>query len=369
MTNRTTGSRPQIAEEAAAWFARFREGGELPDRVRRDFVDWILESPVHVHEYLAIAELWGDVEGVCADGEFAIDDLLALGAGDENVVPLDVSGTDEAPRSAANPAVRRYWIGGVAAGIVVGAIAGVLGISLNWTSDEPATTYRTGLGEQRSIVLNDGSIVELNTLTEIEVLYLPDERRVTLLSGEALFDVEENRLRPFIVDAGSAAVRVLGTRFNIYRSSVATEVTVLEGKVAIERTPAPDDVPNALDGDDAGRGAIELIVGEQARVEPRRPEIATATLANVEPITAWTERRLIFEATPLADIVAQFNRYNTNQLRLADAQLSRLELSGVFGSNDPESLIEFLHRVQDIAVAEQPDGTLVIDLRESVIQR
>ena len=241
--------------------------------------------------------------------------------------------------------------------------AGILG-ALVWSTlstGPKAEVYRTGLGEQRSIVLEDGSIIELNTLTAIGVAYANDERRVTLIDGEALFDVEENSSRPFIVDTGSASVRVVGTRFNIYKTGSATEVTVLEGKVTIERPATSEEsTVQGSPSTNPGDAVVELLVGEQARFEPRKPQIVTATLASIEPVTAWTERRLVFEATPLGEIVTQFNRYNTNPLKLEDATLAELELSGVFDSNDPESLIEFLRHVRDVETVRRPDGTLVI---------
>lgn len=360
MTRRSTNTRLQIAEEAADWFSRLHERDDVPEPVRRDFVDWLMESPVHVQEYLATSKLWSDLESMDPDLHAALDVSAAQDDLGPDVVPFD-GASGQAASDRVSPFVKpKYWIAGTAASVIVAI--GALGVFLgsDRMTEPVAETFRTGLGEQRSIVMDDGSIIELNTLTEITVTYKPDERRVTLIDGEALFDVEENPLRPFVVDTGSASVRVLGTRFNVYKSDGATEVTVLEGKVAIERPPPGNELPDDTRDLAGSKGMVELLVGEQARFAPQTPQIVTATLASTEQVTAWTQRRLVFEATPLSEIVTQFNRYNANQLELEDGALADLELSGVFGSNDPESLIEFLRHVRDVEVDRYADGTLII---------
>jgi len=83
-------------------------------------------------------------------------------------------------------------------------------------------------------------------------------------------------------------------------------------------------------------------------------------LANVNNVTAWQDRRLLFEGQSLEEIVAEFNRYNVNRIEVADADLARLRLSGTFASNDPASLIEFLQRIRDVKVIVRPDGIRVL---------
>ncbi len=349
ITKRSTSNRMEIAEEAADWFVRLCDG--VPSRaLRQAFTHWLLESPVHVHEYLATTKLCGKLEHIDPAHEIDLNALVPGSDSDANVVALDINvvGSSASTHS-------RRWLLGVAASVA--AIA----ITLATTFWPDLETYTTGLGEQRSIVLEDGSIVELNTLTEIRIAYAPGERRVKLIEGEALFEVKKDAQRPFVVDAGLATVRVLGTRFNIYKSNAAIEVTVLSGHVTIERLGDLDDSTGDVAlPHDSPAAKVELSVGEHARIVPRQPQIARAAVTNMEQVTAWTERRLIFDAVPLADMVAQFNRYNASRLEVEEGDLARLELSGVFGSNDPDSFIVFLQRLRDIEVVERPDGTRVI---------
>ena len=348
-------NRELIADQAAEWLLRLEDGAPSHE-MRSAFIDWLQESPAHVHEFLAIARVWSGLELVDREGNI---DLAALASGlgpGSTVVALGTESAGAAG-SVSSRQRRSTTVAALASvGLTVLAILSVLW--LNSATGE--ASYRTVLGEQRSIVLSDGSIVELNTLTHISVSYEASERRVRLVAGEALFDVETDPNRPFVVDIGDAWVRVLGTRFNIYKDHEATAVTVIEGRVAVER-PAPAAVmAQAGDTQLHQEGVVQLTVGDQVRINTAERRMARTTITDTEQVTAWTERRLIFDAAPLRDIFREFNRYNVDQLRVEDPSLADLRLSGVFSSNDPDAVIVFVRRVRDIEVIERADGTRVI---------
>jgi hypothetical protein len=93
--------------------------------------------------------------------------------------------------------------------------------------------YATGIGEQRTVTLSDGSTVELNSQSRLRVAFHPHERDVELLEGQALFHVAHDRTRPFLVQSEGAKVRAVGTQFDVYRKSDGTVITVVEGRVAV----------------------------------------------------------------------------------------------------------------------------------------
>lgn len=348
MSKPVTKSRQSIAEEAAGWFVDWRE--KVPARSEKArFAQWLSESPVHVEEYLAIAKLYGELAHVDPAAAIQIDELV-----DETVVALHgheaVDATPIAPR--------RWGLMGLAASGVLAVIAA--GVFL-FALDEEPLRYSTVLGEQRSVVLEDGSMVSLNTSTVIEVHFTDETRNVNLLRGEALFDVEKDLDRAFLVETGSALIRVTGTQFNVYEEEDGTAVTVLEGEVEVMPREAPPDASTASKNIDSptprSGGIASLSVGDRALVKSGSAEIETTSIGNLEPVTAWTERRLVFDATPLSEIVKQFNRYNRQQLVLDDAALGALELSGVFGSHDPESFFLFLERIADVEIETSADGS------------
>lgn len=353
-TPTTRAAERAIAEEAAEWFIEWREAApSKADKLR--FADWLSESPVHVEKYLAIAKAYGVLGDVdppsFVDAEQFIDDTIVALHGD-----LD---TDPAPAPDLSP--RRRWVGWSMAASVVLAIAAA---ALFIPRAEPEV-YATALGEQRSVILADGSMVSLNTQSRLEVAYAESERLVRLTQGEALFEVEEDLERPFLVETASALIRVTGTQFNVYQSNGETAVTVIEGTVEVapkaqpvaQRAvgPSSETSPKSA-GIGRGGEVATLAVGDQVVVKSGSEEIAATRVDNLEPVTAWTERRLMFDATPLGEIVAEFNRYNRQRLVIDDASLNALELSGVFNSHDPETLTLYLERIADIEVVASDEA-------------
>lgn len=359
-TNQASRSRAAIAEEAAEWFVEWREAPPSKAGKAR-FAEWLAESPVHVEEYLAIAQIYGALPNVdpgsVSDVDAFVDDTVVALHGSAAAVERvgDPAPTGGVPRNS------RPWVGwSLTAGVLVAVVsAGFLYIG---TIGNGTTEYTTGLGEQRSILLDDGSMVSLNTESGMAVAYTETERRITLTYGEALFDVEEDKTRPFWVETGTALIRVTGTQFNVYAQDGSTAVTVIEGTVEVARRVLP--AARAIEWPDSGsQGAAsadkiaELTVGDQAVVKSGSIVIAATKIENLEPVTAWTDRRLVFSETPLSEIVTEFNRYNHQRLILDDATVATLEVSGVFSTHDPESLILFLERIADVDVEHSPDGS------------
>ena len=199
--------------------------------------------------------------------------------------------------------------------------------------------YSTGIGEQRTVQLMDGSTVELNARSTIQVHLTEQQRDITLLEGQALFRVAKDKQRPFVVRAGDAQVRAVGTEFDVYKKQTATVVTVVEGRVETYDT-----------ADSPGTAAVVLSAGEQLTVLPH--VVSKPTRTDTSIATAWVQKRLIFEETPLSDVAEEFNRYNRRPLTIDDGELEKLKISGVYSSTDPASLINFLRSQNSIQVVE-----------------
>ncbi len=145
-----------------------------------------------------------------------------------------------------------------------------------------------------------------------------------LARGEGRFQVAHDSTRPFVVTAADAAVRAVGTAFTVrLRDSSEVEVLVSEGKVAI----AAPDVP----------AAAPVSAGQAAVVLPGRMSVSDMTPQLLERRLAWTAGRLEFRGESLAEAVAEFNRYNQRQIRLADPALGTLRVGGNFKATDPDS--------------------------------
>ncbi len=321
-----------VSEQAAAWFFELADGPN--DReTRRRFVRWLKRSPAHLEAFIAIAVL----EHELAESEGSIDDALALVEGaDAGAIPLpggafaDRSGPDRKPKAGSR---RGRWLAAAAAA----AAAVLVTLPLLPPPDAPpAVVHRTDFGEQRSIALGDGSLVVLNTLSEVAVDYDPGLRRIELLSGEALFDVAADPQRPFVVETGAVSLKVLGTKFAVYRTAETIRLAVVEGVVRAVSRQQPER-PLLVR---AGEGALATADGAIRREQG----------IDVDKAIAWTERRLIFDDVPLAEVIAEFNRYNRRPLVVQDGQLAERRITSVFFANDVSALVAFLELEPDVEV-------------------
>ena len=333
----------QITREAADWVVRLR-APDRPANCEQLFADWLRVSPVHVREYLRAMEVWEGLAHPQSGSSRSPEDLIRE-AGTENVVEL--SGTATPPLRAERAQIRWRRVGFAVALTSIFVLA-----YLGW-QQTAVIKVATGLGEQHSKVLPDHSVVELNTQSEIHVAFTAAERRVELIRGEAFFDVAKDASRPFIVVTDLATAKAIGTRFSVYRSQTGTIVTVAEGRVLVRDKQATTDTGRSDPVD-----AVEVTPGTQAEAQPGRP--VQMRQANVERTFAWRERRLVFDGEPLSTVVEEFNRYNSPPLVIGDARLREQHISGVFGANDPESLLDFLVKVDHIAITHDPDGAILI---------
>jgi transmembrane sensor len=365
----------QIYEEACDWFVEFRDG-DLDAVARREFDLWVRKSPEHLAAYIEIAAIWN--EGLELDpkqqwpadtliGEAALDrdNIVALARPSPTLTTGDLTNRARLAETAA-PIRRPFSRPRAAAAIVVLSLTAG---ALVWVQFARVPTYSTATGEQRSIALADGSVVELNSRSKIEVRYSKGERDVDLLEGQALFHVAKDHARPFIVASDGTRVRAVGTQFDVYQKHEGTIVTVVEGTVSVVRAGAepskgshgvssgaanPDlaDPSNIDTGESSMVNAIYLSAGQQLTVTPKT-ERKTAH-PNVASATAWTQRELVFDAASLSDVAEEFNRYNDRQLVIEDPALYDFHISGVFSSTDPASLIRFLRQRPGVKVTDTP---------------
>lgn len=342
MTRKVTQRALPVSEQAAEWLVALDDGG-LDAAARVEFLGWLRQSPDHIREFLQLSALHVEL-AQNPELDRTIDELVSTARAD--VVSLSDDRSDVPPTQSAT---RRLPLWSVAAMLLIG-IALVTIIVLPATAPEE-TTYQTALGEQRSIALDDGSVIVLNTLSNVRVHYSEAERRVALLSGEVLFDVARDADRPFVVDAGSMQLEVLGTRFNVYRQAEETVLTVVEGEVAV------------LNAEQSGRVAtlpeppITVTAGQQVAIENASGALTQEEIPEASPAIAWTERKLVFNAVPLIEVAEEFNRYNRRRLRIDDSGLAKRPITGVFNAHDADLLAEFLAN-QPGVVVEQRDGSI-----------
>ena len=342
----------QIYNEAAEWFVEFREE-ESDARGRSQFARWLKQSPEHIRAYLEVAAFWEDLPSLVPTSDADVDALINYARKGDNVVPFNTahpaiqSASQSAPDAARSMRVgRRPAL--VAAVFALVSIAAGAAVYLQFNND----LYATDIGEQRSILLEDGSNVELNAKSRIRVHITSQAREIELLDGEALFRVAPDTTRPFTVRTHDTSVRAIGTQFDVYRKDSGTTVSVVEGRVAIlVKQSRQSDRPVEPEATTLLSAGDQVIVTAREAVRPPR--------GDVPAITAWTQRQIVFHATTLSEVCEQFNRYNRKQLIIEDPELQSVRVSGVFSTTDPTSLLRFLQERIQLVMTEK-DGRIVI---------
>jgi transmembrane sensor len=215
--------------------------------------------------------------------------------------------------------------GAIAATALVATVAG-------WQLLRPGARFRTGKGETKVVALKDGSVVTLNTASEILVNYSEKLRSVELVQGEALFDVAKNKARPFVVGAGDTNVRVVGTSFTVRHFDAApVQVLVREGIVEVFKPTA-------------GAKPIRIFANTLAVAPPDNADIAArpVPMAQVRRAMAWQEGQIAFEGETLAQAAAEFSRYSDTRIIIDDPALAKEEIAGLFKATDP---VGFAHTI------------------------
>lgn len=332
----------RIAEEAAQWLIDL-EDEATPDMA--GFAAWLAASPRHVEEFLLASAVWH--EGDALDAARRIDVERLLEEARANVHPLRTrllnAGFAKRSRKV-GPAGR---IGLVAAAVAILAVCVTLWVGFAGRG----TQYITGIGEQRSLRLADGSTVTLNTRSQMRVRFGDRMRQIELLAGEALFSVAHDPQRPFRVIVDHAAVQAVGTEFNVRRYTAGATVSVVEGVVQI--APLPQLVVSARTS--ATVPAPErLAAGQQASVSDQGAILNQETV-DTSRVIAWRERRLIFRDAPLMTVADEFNRYNEVQLIVTGEATRARRVTGVFDADKPRALLTFLEHDPALAIERNGD--------------
>jgi transmembrane sensor len=346
-----------VLEQASHWW-ELLHSDSASSSDHREFGEWVARSPERVEAYLETARLVKAIKSRRLIWPSTAAEVLIREAksSPETVLPFSTAGAAASVdcRGARRSHGRLAWVAAAVLLIGVGLVLFML---------ETPQEFRTALGEQRSVLLADGSRVTLNTASTIEVNLHNARREVRLVQGEALFEVAHDAARPFVVRAGNALLKDVGTQFNVDMHSNGTTVTVVEGRVAVD-SPGAREMAGA-EADNSGRGTVEpLILGANDRVLVTPAGVgAPQRGVNVAASVAWTQRQLMFDHRPLSEVAEEFNRYNRDRIDIDSAELKRQEVTGVFEAKDPASFVAFLSSIPGVEIREGANGTHIVLLR------
>lgn len=310
----------QIEAEAAEWVIRLG-ADTVGEQDRHAFERWRSQSLRHAKAFHFAQETWKALASLRdAPGSLAAD-MMQPSAG---------RGAMQGNRQG-----RRLRL---AAGIAMICLVTAVVVTGFWYGNPMtlmAADYRTVPGEQQTITLSDGSVVELASGSAIALHFSSDERRVELLAGAAYFTAASmgtQEPRPFVVEGAGGTATALGTQFLVDRLPDAVEVVVVEHEVRV-----------ALTDDDGPSGTVTLSPGQSVRYSSQSG-LGNVSTKNIDQATAWRRGRLVFDQVSLADVVAELNRYRRGRIVIANAALASRRVSGVFETRDLDRALDTIAR-------------------------
>lgn len=284
-----------VYEKAAGWVVRLASA-DATEADRAAFETWRAADPAHAEAY-AEMETWRHVAGR----------------------------TSDVRRRKRKPPPG--LIGLVAALCVFGWGAYETGLVDRFRAD-----VWTGIGDIETRLLPDGSRATLNTDTALALHFTPAGREIRLLRGEAMFDVVPDQTRPFVVRGGGLSVRAVGTRFFVRADGDAEPVGVAEGRVDVSTTGSAVMI---------GAGEIALRTAD-GHLAVERGDIAKAT--------AWRDGKLVVSGRPLAEVVAELNRYRRGRIVLAGKALGAQRFSGTLDLRNTDEALDVLAATMGLRV-------------------
>lgn len=321
-------------QEAARWQARL--GAEdCTEADRQAFLEWQRAHRSHAQTTRLAQSVLAGVD------ELAMQSRLRTLA-DEAFAQYDGS----SDRSS-----RRWMVPAALAATLAFAVVGLRLVVESFPTAQ-SVAYETAASERRDVTLSDGSFIQLDTDTRLQVTMAADERVVELLSGRAIFRVAHDAARPFSVDAAGSRTTALGTQFQVQRGEGHVTVTLAQGSVVV--TPENEDGKRAADS-----WQERLVPGEQLTVDQRTSQ-RNKKFVDPVVVTSWTQGRHMFRATPLAEAVEEVNRYASKKVRLGDPALAELQVGGNFIAGDSEQIVAAFAAVLPVRIVQGGHNEIIL---------
>jgi transmembrane sensor len=300
-------------DEAERWFVRLLEP-DCPADERAMFERWRAADPAHAAAYRDVEQLW-------KQSKDALKDPTVMAAARRALLHEPEARTP-----------RRWLIPAFAVGMAALVALVVLPRWLMSPADPAGIAYTTAAGQQQTVKLSDGSSILLDTDSKVVVRYSERTRRVDLLHGQAQFTVQGNHAWPFVVHAGAGTVTAVGTQFQVRLDDQATDVALLKGKLAI-----------AAESPEGALQDASLVAG-QALSYDESGHITPVHAIDLQQAQGWTQGKLFVHDWRLPALIAEMNRYSNTKLQIDDPSLQDIHISGIFRTNDQQTLLLLLQQ-------------------------
>jgi ferric-dicitrate binding protein FerR (iron transport regulator) len=365
--------RRSAAREAAWWLTRLQSGVHETTESTR-FAQWLSADVLHIQEFLEGSLIDTELSSIEYHGAPSTEELIKLV---RESVPVDLPGnvlafprpeshggtrdiehptrggrlTNEvcsnAARARDTPVAGRSTLRATpgdatwARWLLCGASLCALLVEIGWANGLFARSQRfsAAIGERRTIALEDGTRIELNTRSEIVVRVTPKTRMVTLARGEALFDVGKDP-RPFRIVVGPALFEDVGTKFALRRTESQIYLTVVDGRVRLfPSTPSRAAPQSQAPPLELGRHETIALAAKAFQVQE---SVRRLTSEELNRKLAWTRDVVEFHGEALSEAIVNVNRYTVRPLQIADPSIASFRIGGTFRATRAEEFVAAL---------------------------
>lgn len=352
-----SGQKSQADLESAArrWVVRL-SGDDHSAADLAAFQAWVSTSPAHRHAYNMAGRVWTGIQQLTdLRGLVHVDDLQRF------AIPQDRPRVRERVRSF----LGRPLLPIGAAAALVATIWIVATVDLSGLFGGQETEYTTAVAEVHDVVLTDGSTVTLGAASKIKVDFTKTSRNVALVTGDAYFAVTADSGRPFLVTAGDAVVRVVGTKFDVRKGAQRVWVAVAEG--VVEVTDNTGQAPSQLA--ETVRSPVRkavLTAGQQVVV--RAGELGPTRDVSGSAPGAWRDGRLYFDGETLAEVISDANRYYDGQIEIASSDIAAMRVTGAFGTQRIDQMLEGIEQILPVEIDRTGERRIVLRARRSALE-
>lgn len=357
----------RITEQAVAWYIEQQE--PLTERQRVAFFTWLRASPKHVAEYFAVAQMHGDLKAAAVLEQLSTAELVERAKRDNPVVMFPLMGNampgERHAPAAFDRGTRRFFAG--MAGIAATVAMIWLGIA-HWhtASKRFEQRFADTTSVVHSLKLVDGTLVQLDRNSVIDVHFNEHYRRIDVIRGNALFDIGKDPARPMLVSVGQHVLQDIGTVFDVKRDGPVDTLTVISGHVRVLNAPEASAKGVAI-SPLTGLAVADVTAGQQI-------ELSASGAGPVHPVkiaqtTAWLPTEIRFEHETVEDVARRFNAYTSKPLVIENEHIAGKRISGVFHANNPQAFVAYLSTLPDVRVIDGADRIRIVAVAHQAVAR
>ena len=326
----------EIEAEAVLWVMRIDEG-DISQDGQEELRIWLGQGEAYREAFTRLSTLWGGLD--------VLEELNDHAAADDNLQLLKIDATPRWKFAGANLLRRSARLTAIAASLAIVLATGLIYTLIGDQFKPYIGVFETAIGEQRQVSLPDGSSIQINTGSRVEVAFSKDARNIRLVQGEAHFDVAPDKKKPFSVYAGTGVVTAVGTSFTVYLRNKKVDVIVEEGRVALSSHRGNSDFYNLslIDRENLSPVPLaEITAGQNAVFAEKIESLDLYEPKAVKRKLSWREGRLSFSGETLSEVVSNVSRYTDIIIEIDDEHLRNLPIAGNFNVGEIDAMFEAL---------------------------